>query len=152
MADLLEILSIVAAAMVKFAVSPIWSYQLGYSLWETVAFTSLGGVVGVLFFYRISGWLMRKARIRRLRRALAAEAAGKLPARSFTRGNRLIVKVKRGHGLHGLAAITPVLISIPIGAILAAKYFYHDRRTIPVLISSVLIWSVVLSSFWTVVR
>jgi hypothetical protein len=45
-----------------------------------------------------------------------------------------------------------VLISIPIGSIIAAKYFRHDRRTLPVLLSSVLIWSVVLSSFWTVVK
>ena len=69
--------------------------------------------------------------------------------RVFTRTNRFIVRVKRGHGMHGLAMITPPLISIPIGSILAAKYFHHDRRTLPTLLSSVVIWSVVLTAAWT---
>jgi hypothetical protein len=60
--------------------------------------------------------------------------------------------LKHGWGLRGLAALTPILLSIPLGTILAAKYFRHDRRTVPLLLSSVLIWSVVLSSFWTVAK
>lgn len=149
----LDAVAVVLLSMVKFAVSPLLSYHRGFGFWETIIITSAGGILGVLVFYRTSGWIMERARIRRLRRALRLEAEGRTSRRrTFTRTNRLIVWIKRGHGLGGLAVITPVIISIPLGAILAAKYFSNDRRTVPSLISSVLIWAVLLSSFWTVAR
>lgn len=153
MSDILELLSVVAASMVKFAVAPFIAYGMDRTFAETLIATSIGGCIGVVLFYRLSGWFMKRARIKRLHREIAIQHGMlKERPRIFTRTNRFIVRVKHGWGLKGLAALTPVLISIPIGSIIAAKYFRHDRRTLPVLLSSVLIWSVVLSSFWTVVK
>ena len=153
MSDPLEVITIVAASMVKFAISPLVSYGLGYTFLQTLLFTSLGGCLGVVVFYRISAWLMKRARLRRLHRAIAREHGVTVsPRRVFTNFNRFVVRVKRGHGLQGLAALTPILLSIPIGTIIAAKYFRHDRRTLPTLLSSVLIWAVVLSTVWTVAK
>jgi hypothetical protein len=153
MSDILELLGVAATSMVKFAVAPFVAYGMDRSFAETIIATSIGGCLGVLLFYRLSGWFMKRARIRRLHREIAIQH-GILTERPkvFTRTNRFIIRLKHGWGLKGLAVLTPVLISIPIGSIIAAKYFRHDRRTLPVLLSSVLIWSVVLSSFWTVVR
>lgn len=155
MLNAFEILLILCAGMVKFAVSGLVSYGFGATFLQTLLYTSLGGCLGVLFFYRTSSMLMKRARIRRLHREIAVmhgvEQAR--PARKvFTRTNRFIVRLKHGWGLRGLVALTPILLSIPLGTILAAKYFRHDRRTVPLLLSSVLIWSVVLSSFWTVAK
>jgi hypothetical protein len=153
MENFLEIVSIFAMSTVKFFFSPLMSHELGYSVWETVLITSVGGCTSVLFFYRASGWLMRRARLRRLHREIAAMHGQGRPARKvFTRTNRFIVRVKIGQGLGGLVVMTPVLISLPIGSILAAKYFHNDRRTLPMLLSSVVIWSVVLSSLISVIR
>ena len=58
MSDPLEVITIVAASMVKFAISPLVSYGLGYTFLQTLLFTSLGGCLGVVVFYRISAWLM----------------------------------------------------------------------------------------------
>jgi len=142
---LLEVLSIVGTSMVKFFLSPLVSYSLGYGMAETILLTSIGGCLGVVVFYRSSGWVMERARLRKVRR----ETNGKPRGRSVTRTNRMIVRVKRSRGLGGLAALTPVLISIPIGSIIAAKYFGDDRRTLPALLVSVLVWAVLLSGFWT---
>ena len=54
-------------------------------------------------------------------------------------------------GLPGLAIMPPIL-SIPITAVIAAKYFHHDRRTLPVLLAAVSGWSVVLSTVWSFMR
>ena len=70
----------------------------------------------------------------------------------FTRTNRLIVRIKRGYGVKGLALLSPPILSIPITSILAAKYFRHDRRTLPLLLSSVVVWSFVLSLAWKFTR
>ena len=45
-----------------------------------------------------------------------------------------------------------VFDDIPITAIIAAKYFRHERRTLPVLLLSVILWSMVLSTAWSFVR
>jgi len=148
----LEFLSMVAASAVKFALTPLASYKLGFTFIQSVLINSVGGCLGVLFFYRISGWLMKRARLRRIHRAIAEKHGLIAPRkRSFTKRNRWIVHLKSVSGLRGLAALTPLLISIPIGSILAAKYFQHDRRTLPTMLSAVVIWAVVLSAFWNVV-
>lgn len=149
----LEILTVVMASMVKFAIAPFIAYGMDRSFAETLLTTSVGGCIGVLLFYRLSGWFMKRSRLKRLHREIAIQH-GVISERPkvFNRTNRFIVRVKHGWGLKGLAALTPILLSIPIGSIIAAKYFKHDRRTLPILFSSVLIWSVVLSSFWTVVK
>ncbi len=152
MSDPLEFISMVAISAVKFALTPLASYELGFTFWQSVIINSIGGCIGVMFFYRLSGWLMKRARLRRLHRAIAEHHGIVRPRpRTFTRRNRWLVRIKLNNGLKGLAALTPILLSIPIGSILAAKYFAHDRRTIPVMLSSVLIWAVVLSAFWNVV-
>ena len=153
MSDPLEIITIAATSMVKFAVSPLVSYGFDRTFAETLLITSVGGCIGVIFFYRLSTWLMKRARIRRIHREIAILHGVEIKRpRIFTRTNRFIVRLKHGYGLQGLAALTPILLSIPIGTVIAAKYFRHDRRTLPTLLSSVLIWAVVLSSFWTVAR
>jgi hypothetical protein len=142
MAEPMEALSVFAMSTVKFAISPMMAYGFGFGFLETFLITSSGGCLGVLFFYRSSDWLMRRSRSRRDK----AVARGRAPARNFTRANRIIVKVKRRQGMRGLALLTPVIISIPIGTVIAAKYFHDDRRTLPMLMISVLMWAMVLSS------
>ncbi|MCW5900351.1 MAG: hypothetical protein KIT10_13880 [Flavobacteriales bacterium] len=147
MGAIAEIFSILVTSMVKFAFSPLLAYQLGYGFLDTLMITALGGCCGVLLFYGASGWLMERAR----RKRVARELAGAARKRSFTRTNRMIVRVKR-RGLGGLAAITPAILSIPIGSIIAAKYYRDDRRTLPMLLVSVLAWAILLSGFWTFAR
>lgn len=153
MATILGILSIVAASMFKFAFSPLVAYQMGYSFWQTLLITSVSGCISVTFFYRTSAWFMERSRLRKLHRSIADEHRGITTRKKvFTRTNRFIIRIKHGPGLFGLVALTPVIISLPIGAILAAKFFPHDRRTLPALLLAVLIWAVVLSIFWSVTK
>ncbi len=149
MGTILEILLILITSMVKFAFSPLLSLTLGYSLPQTILITGLGGCIGVTVFFLGSGWILGRIEDWRL---TAINDGRRVSPRSFTRTNKMIVKVKRNQGLNGLAVITPIIISIPIGTILAAKYFRHDKRTLPVLFSSVLIWDVILSSLWNLTQ
>lgn len=144
MEQALELISLYFAAMLKFAYSPAMGYAVGYKFWHMLIITSVGGLSSLFVFYYSAGWLMHRAFKRRLKKAME----NKKPKKIFTRKNKMIVKVKRGSGMNGLAALTPPLISIPIGAIIAAKYFYGQRRTLPLLVGSTLVWAFLLSSFW----
>ena len=146
--DALHVITVMTAGVLKFFYTPILSYQLGNSYWETVLLTAGGGCLGTIGFYFAGTRALEWFRLRRLRKRNHAIANGKSPKRVFTRTNRIIVRVKRGYGLKGLAIFSPPILSIPIMSILAAKYFRHDRRTLPFLLSSVVIWSFVLSAVW----
>ncbi|MBP6390698.1 MAG: hypothetical protein KA175_09825 [Flavobacteriales bacterium] len=146
--DLLGYLSVMAMSIVKFFFSALYSYQFGNTYLETVLLTGAGGAIGMLVFYFTGTRVLEWFRLRYLRRAALAKARGQQPKRIFTRTNRGIVRIKHGYGMIGLAAIAPPILSVPITAILAAKYFRHDRRTLPFLIGSVVLWSFVLSAGW----
>jgi hypothetical protein len=145
MGTVLEILLILVTSMVKFTLSPLLSLSLGYSTGQTLLITGIGGCLGVSVFFLSSGWIFGWLEDRR---AAAGAGGRRNNRRSFTRANKIIVKVKRRQGLNGLAAITPIIISIPIGTMIAAKYFRHDRRTLPVLFSSVIFWDIIICTLW----
>lgn len=126
------------------------AFGMGYSFLETLLLTTAGSGFGMVFFFftgtRVLEWFRVRGELQRQRRL----ARGRASKRQFTRTNRLIVKVKRSYGLTGLALMPPFL-SVPITAVVAAKYFRHDRRTLPWLLTSVAAWSLVLTTVWSLI-
>lgn len=141
-------IAVMSAGMLKFLFAAIVSYQFGHTYLETVLLTGAGGCLGILIFFLGSRRVLEWFRLRYMRRRERAMRQGRRPRRIFTRSNRMIVQLKRGYGVQGLTFLLTPFLSVPITSLLAAKYFRHDRRTLPFLLSSVLIWSVVLSALW----
>ncbi len=152
MQDMLGILTVVATAMVKFMFTGLVSYGLGHSFWQTVLYMAIGGCLGMTLFYFAGARVLEWFRVRYIKRSAERKAQGLPRKKIFTRTNRSIVKLKGRYGLFGLAALAPPTLSIPITAVIAAKYFRHDQRTLPTLLVSVLAWSFVLSVMWSFVR
>jgi hypothetical protein len=123
---------------IKFmAAIPLAVYQYDFSFWETFIYTTVGGVVGVIFFARFSKWIVKKyyqyfggLRKKRNRKGIKATVA-----------NKTVQK----YGLFGIAFLTPIFFSIPIGTFIALRFFPDKRKTLPVLLASVFGWSFVLS-------
>ncbi len=138
MGGILEILGLFLLSSVKFLFAPASTIALGYDLPKTIIITFCGGSFGITIFYflgsAISNWWAKHKK------------APKKKKKIFTTTNRKIVFIKNKYGLIGLSLITPGIISIPVGSILAAKYFRHDKRTFPFLIASLFIWCMTLSS------
>jgi hypothetical protein len=138
-----EALTVLLASSTKFLPSPFLSVTVyDFTFWETIAMTTGGGIIGILFFYGISGYLMRRAWERRMERVDEGLEPRK---RTFRKRNKIIVKVKLRFGLIGLVIITPAIISIPIGCVLAAKYFRKRGETLPLMFLSVVLWSFLLT-------
>lgn len=152
MQNFLEALTVIVTAMVKFLFAGLVSYGMGKGFWETVIYLMIGSVLGMTVFYFAGRGMLEWFRQRYIRRRRERALKGLPPKPIFTRTNRTIVRVKRTYGLVGLAAIAPPTLSIPVTAVLAAKYFRHQKGTLPILISSVLVWSIVLSVAWSVIR
>lgn len=127
---------------VKFLFAPSTVYLSGYSYFETILITIIGGAFGVFVFFYSGSYIFAYFN-RRFPR--------KQKAKKFNKRNRLLIRVKNTYGLYGLALISPCLISIPIGCLLAAKYFRHDRRTLPVFLTAVVFWSFVLTTITSLI-
>lgn len=134
---------VVILSATKFLTAPITSLNIGFGYVETLLITTLGGVIGVFFFFYVSSFFMML--IAKLTSSSKHKKPSK-PKRKFTWKNKLIVHIKREYGLIGLAAITPTLLSIPVGTFLAARYFSDKKKVITYLSASVIVWSVIVSS------
>lgn len=150
---------------VKFLLAPILSFQLGYNYIQTIIITTIGGIAGVFFFYYLSGMILKFFRQNWPRfknyfyktepksniiNVSAIEAMK--PKKNFSRKNRFIVMTRRKYGLWGIAALTPVLFSIPLGTFLANKYYRNKRNVLISLTVSVVCWSIIMSSVYMIFK
>ena len=146
---MIQILVLVALSSVK----QFWTVPVvvlaGYSYWETILINNIGGIAGFFIFYYIGEIKIVRHYFGLLMSAIfrfIGFGNAQKERKKFTRRNRFIIAVKGKYGLIGLSFLTPVLFSIPLGSLLAARYYDEDRRTIPFMISSILFWSVSFTS------
>lgn len=118
---------------------------LGFSFFQAVTVTSLGGFVGVTVFVYTSDKLIAYLKKRKILKQL--ENPNPIRKKSFTRTNKIIIIVKQRFGLLGISLLTPLLLSIPIGCFLAVRYFNDKQRILIYMFGSILFWSVSISSF-----
>lgn len=98
---------------------------------------TLGGITGNVVFTHLSAALLKMVHAYRAKRHLIH----KKPI--FTPFNRRVIKIKQRFGLFGIAAITPLILSTPLGAFLAERFFKNKRKIILYLSLSVVFWELV---------
>ncbi len=154
MEQLLKLLSLTFFSSLKFLLSPVIAESYDFNYIQTFLTTTTGGILGVLFFFFASKWIATT--ITAYKNQLfflfginkKSEEDELLPERKkvFTWQNKLIVITVRRFGLVGIALLTPTLLSIPVGTLIAARYFHNPRRVVGYLCASVVLWSLILSS------
>ncbi len=136
---------------VKFFFSVPLALGLGFTYWQTVCTTIIGGCTGVFLFYYLSPAIMKVLdflvhgfmKIFGIKRKPHHKRKTK---RKFTQRNKFIVKLRGKLGMFGIVAFTPVILSIPLGSILANKYYGDHKFILPSLCLSVIAWSLLLTT------
>lgn len=72
--------------------------------------------------------------------------SGQKEKKIFTPKTRKLVRIWKKYGLFGIAFITPVIISIPVGTILATRLIPNRKKVLLYLFVSVAIWSLAMTS------
>lgn len=137
---LIKLLSVFLLATVKFFYAPLYAYLIGLQPVETAISMVSGGLLGFVFFYYISYFIIISTRY--LKPVADRVAPGslknkynrwrekrntRLQNRSlFNRRNRMMVRI-RTLGMWAIIITTPFLLSIPLGAFLLRKYYGHRR-------------------------
>ena len=129
----------------KFAATfPVAVLAMKMSFAETLIYTNTGGILGVFIFTFFSGVLLKafdKYWPERLK-------FSRKPKKVFRKGNRRLVTLKNKYGLPGIAILTPVLLSIPVGAFLVTKYYGIKTLNFLWLIAGNIFWSFIYTLFY----
>jgi hypothetical protein len=141
----LETLLAALLASFKFAITvPFFIIKQEFSFWESLLFGVSSGTFGIIvFMYLSSGilaawnWFKRKTGLFKRKK----------PRKIFSKKSRRWVKVKTRYGLFGIAAITPFILSIPIGCFIAMRYYKNKKKVFLYLFLSVVFWSLIFASF-----
>ncbi len=65
--------------------------------------------------------------------------------KKFSKRNKMIVKARSKYGMWGISLLTPILLSIPLGAFLIRKYYHHRKEAIPVMVLTIVVEGIVIS-------
>jgi ABC-type antimicrobial peptide transport system permease subunit len=114
-----------ALAAVKFMFAPLYGKGVGLSFLETYLSLIAGGVLASFIFFKLTNKLLARAKQKRFNRrqqALSMEFEYFEP-KKFTRTNKLVVKMRRRFGFFFCSFFFPFFLSVPIGTIIATKFF-----------------------------
>jgi len=152
----LKILIVLLVSSTKFLLAPALSFGMGLNFIQTWLSTSAGGIAGIIIFFFLSKWILQlysryffyyfhllKTKIYG---SLNINVPKFIPARRFTRRNRMIIKIVNKFGMAGIVIITPILLSIPLGTFIATRYYSANHFLLVYLSASVLFWSLFMTS------
>lgn len=160
--QIFKLIQVILISGVKFLFAPFVAIGYGFTYFQTVVFTTVGGIAGLFFFYYFSRWLIKLYFFicpvvisyfggEEARKVYEQGQCRKKDKKKFTRKNKTIINIRNRYGLFGIILLTPVLLSIPIGAFLAQKYYSKKSHILFYLSLSVLMWSFFISSFYFLV-
>jgi membrane protease YdiL (CAAX protease family) len=132
--EILKIAGWLFFVIFKFIWAPVtMATTTDYTWWEILVINIVGAWLGIIIFFYFGKMIVSFFNRKRKR----------LPRR-FTRLNRFIIRVKTKWGLTGLVSIMGI-ISVPLCSLIAAAYFQENKRTVPALLTSAVIWAASLT-------
>ena len=153
-----KIFHVILLASVKYFVTLPYALIIGLDYKQAIISVLIGGIGGFLFFYylskrvtllfeylkpRICQFIPEFFKVRF--HVFCAKMASNKPPKLFTKRSRFIAKVKSTYGFWGIIIGTPFILTIPVGAFLANKYYAKRPYTVPFMILSIISWAGVLT-------
>jgi hypothetical protein len=153
---IIKLAEVLTISAVKFLIAPLYSLGIGYSYLQTILYTTMGGVLGIFFFFYLSGWIIDiYNKVMPFIKCQASKFIIPRPRikikRTFSFKNKLLAKMKTKYGYTGIIILTPILLSIPLGSFLAKKYYSEKKNVLMHLALSVFAWTFVLSTFFALI-
>jgi hypothetical protein len=120
----------------KFMFTPLAGPAAGLTFWETFIACTIGGYISSAIFYFGSSYFMQLSVNRHAKRIQKAALKGRVipEKRKFTKSNRKIIFYKQKIGRLFACWAFPLFLSIPLGTIITAKFYKHNRQTYPLII------------------
>jgi hypothetical protein len=133
-------LFVIISSTWKFAATfPVAIFLFNMSFFETILYTNIGGIIGIIVFAFVSKGLLKLIDLI----WPGKPNRQKRPKKIFTQRNRRLIFLKNRFGLPGIILLTPVLLSIPVGVLLITKYFGRREINYLYLFAGQFLWSII---------
>ncbi len=128
-------LALAGLASVKFMFAPLYGLGVGLNFYETYLALLAGGITTSFIFFKLTFRLLERAKRKRQLRRKQAESMGfeYFEPKKFTRTNKLVVRMRRRFGFWVCAFFFPFFLSVPVGTIIATKFFGSRPLFFPVV-------------------
>jgi len=122
--------------MIKFMFAPIGGPGFELTFLETYLSCCTGAILSSAIFFFSANYFMHRAVQKKAKKNAELIAKGLPPVekKRFTRMNKFVVRMKRSIGIIGISFWAPFFLSIPLGSIIAAKFYGHKKNTFPLII------------------
>lgn len=175
--NLLRVITLILLSSVKFVAGPTIVYfnqKYDFSFMKTNLYTIIGGMLGVTVVvyispYIMSFWYWLKVQYHRYFKKQDSYfsdptvdvsqpievhyryISGK-KKKIFSPRSRRIVRLWKRYGFVGVAAITPILLSIPLGTFILTRFENKKKKILVYLFVSIVFWSFALTSAFELLR
>jgi uncharacterized membrane protein len=129
-------LVVIGSSMLKFILGPITGFPLGMTYLETYACTVAGMMATVLLLTYLG---------LPIRQWVAKHWASRSQRKTFTPRNRRIVRIWTRYGMKGVAFLTPLLFSPPLGTLIAVSFGERPDRIVGYMLASAIFWGALLT-------
>ena len=133
MQQLIEIAGWLVVSIIKFVATPTAMMVCNEGVVKTIVVTSIGATIGVQMFFHLGKKIFS-----------LMESRGKKKKKRITPLKRKIVGLKNRSGLVGLLLVSGI-ISVPISAVIVAKYYGDNKWSSWLLCMAFMVWSIVLT-------
>lgn len=153
-----KIVHVALLASVKYFITLPYAMLIGLDFSQAIIAVLVGGIGGFLFFYYMSKPFFKGLEhikpficqlmpefVKTRYQTFCQKRLTQKPVKIFSKKRRLMVKLRTSYGFWGIIIATPFLLTIPIGALLASKYYSKRKQTVPYMIMSIVGWAAVLS-------
>ena len=132
--------AILGLAGSKYAIGLLLIFYNNFNFWESVGLAVLGGMLGVLTFIFFSDALSKAWNY-----FFPKKKSTKIKINSRI---RMIVWIRRKYGLAGIAFLTPLFLTVPVGTILANTFYKNKLHVFSYMFVAFTFWSVLLCGLY----
>ena len=133
MGKLFSDLLVLLGSTLKFSMGSLTAIFYNLGLAGSLA-NIIGGTIGIVVFTYLGTFIQ----------TFFVKHFPQYFGKKFTRTNRFLVTVKQKFGLGGIAAFTPIVLSIPVGVLFALALTHDKKKIMFSMLVSMLFWATVL--------
>ena len=126
-------------ATFKFLFAPFGGKIAGLTFIETYVSCCSGAILSAAIFYFLANYFIKKSieKNAKIRQDFLDQGLPVPVKKRFTRMNKGVIRMKRSIGIIGIAFWAPFFLSIPLGSIITAKFYGHNKNTFLLIMAGI---------------
>lgn len=140
MSETLAVIVALSFAGTKYIMALLFIFSYDFTFWESVLLATGGGMLGVVFFTYFGDGIKTV-----WGKFFPKKQSPKLVINSR---RRMIVKIRQKYGLAGIAFLTPLILTVPIGSLIAGAFYKNKLQVFAYMFVAFTFWSFLLCSLY----